>query len=96
MEPETVKWFDIGQQITGADVEAQGNKWLVYWLLGEGEAFCYMTDGSAYVEVINAHEWQDLYADASAVTGDEAGACDLACERLNWLLRQRGHWKELV
>jgi hypothetical protein len=96
MDLNAVKWFDVGQEITGTDVEAQGNRWLVYWLLGQDEAFCFMTDGSVYVEVINAHEWQELYADASAVTRDEVGACDLACERLKWLMQQRGQWKELV
>jgi hypothetical protein len=96
MDHRAVKELDIGQEITGTGIEATGNRWLVYWLLGESEAFCYLTDGSAYVEVINVHEWQELYAEASAITEDETGACDLACERLKWLLQQRGHWKELV
>lgn len=76
-------------------IEAQGHRWLVYWLFGRETERCYMTDGRRYVEIDNPHEWQVLHLEASGVNGDEAGACDLACERLAVLLKQRNDWQEL-
>jgi hypothetical protein len=54
-----------------------------------------MTDGTRYVEITNPHEWQNLHMEASAVSGDELGACDLACERLRRLMEMRDDWQEL-
>lgn len=91
-----MKQFDIGQEVLAVEPESRGNKWLFYWLLGENESFCYITDGSAYVEVTNPHEWQDDYVDALAITRDEAMACDLTCEKIKRLLQARGEWTELM
>ena len=54
-----------------------------------------MTDGRQYVEILNPHEWQQLHMEASQVSGDETGVCDLACERLAQLLKKRDPWRVL-
>ena len=95
MDGIPIKTFDIGETVNQTAVEAQGRRWLVYWLLGPGTERCYMTDRSRYVEIVNPHEWQQLHMDASQVSGDEVGACDLACERLAQLMKKRQHWREL-
>ena len=74
---------------TDEAVEARGHKWLVYWSIREDDLSCFMSNGSSGIEVVNPHEWQDLYAEAGRLTGDELTACDLACERLRWLLQRR-------
>ena len=58
-------------------------------VLGEDDAFCSMTDGAVHLEIVNPHDWQDIYAEAGQIIGDEVTACDLACERLRWLIQQR-------
>lgn len=88
--------FDIGEEVVETDIEGRGHRWLVYWLLGQTDAHLYMTDGSAYVEIVNAHEWQALYHEAGTITSDPSAACDLACERLRWLLIRRKDWKRLL
>ena len=95
MDGIPIKTFDIGETVNQTAVEAQGRRWLVYWLLGRETERCYMTDGRRYVEIVNPHEWQQLHMDASQVSGDEVGACDLACERLAQLMKKRQHWREL-
>lgn len=96
MDRVTLKRFDIGQQIDTVEVEAEGNKWLMYWLVGEDEAFSYMTDGARFVQIRNPHEWQDVYADAIVLTADPARATDLTCERMKHVMQQRGEWKPLA
>lgn len=93
MERVTFKRFDIGQEIESVDVDARGYKWLVYWLLGEDESVCYITDGSAYVEIADPAEWQDVYARAIVLTGNPKQATDLTCERVKRLMLQRGEWR---
>jgi hypothetical protein len=93
MEDIHCKRFDIGQPIETVETEAQGRRWLFYWLVGADDAFCYMTDGSVYVEIINPHEWQTIYADALLIVGDPVGACDIACLRMQQIMKLRGDWK---
>ena len=95
MDRVTIKRFDIGQAIEGVEVDARGVKWVVYWLLGEDEAFCYMTDGSIFVEIVNPNEWQDVYCDAIILTGNPEEATDLTCERIKWLMKRRGEWRPI-
>jgi len=81
--------LDPGSERDDEAAEARGHMWLVFWSLGGDDVFCSMTDGSVCLDVVNPHEWQDLYAEADRPAGDEATACDLACERLIWLMQQR-------
>jgi hypothetical protein len=95
MDGIPLKVFDIGEPVEHTAIEAQGHRWLVYWLLGPETERCYMTDGRRYVEIANPHEWQALHMEAGQVNADEVGACDLACERLAHLMQKRQHWREL-
>lgn len=88
-----IKRFNIGQTITDVQIDARGNHWLLYWLLGEDEAFCYMTDGVVYVEVAHVHEWQSAYVEALAITRDRRQATDLTCLRIKRSMQLRGAWK---
>lgn len=92
----TIKRFEIGQQIEGVQVDAQGNKWLLYSLVGEDKTFWYMKDGSQYVRVLDPKEWQDTYACAIVLTGNPADATDLTCERIKWLMQSRGEWSPMA
>lgn len=69
-------------------VESRGRRWTVYWVLEAASERCFMTEGTRTFEVVNPHELQELHMEAS-ILGDEAAACDLACERLKLLLEAR-------
>lgn len=60
----------------------------MYWVLEAASERCFMTEGTRTFEVVNPHELQELHMEAS-ILGDEAAACDLACERLKLLLEAR-------
>jgi hypothetical protein len=73
-------------------IDAEGHRWVVYRQL---ERY-YMTDGVYQEEIVNPHEWQELMTEAYRLSSDEFMACDLACERLRYLMEPLGDWNELA
>jgi len=76
-----------------AEIEAEGHRWIAYWLPhDDDDASFYIFDGRQGAEVTNPHEWQNLCAEAAAISSDPKNTYDLACERMKRLMQERGEW----
>jgi hypothetical protein len=96
MWPALLVHVDIGQKIKYSELESQGHKWFVYWLVGERSAVCIMSDGVNYARVSDPEELHTLQNAALDLFHEDDLAIDLGCERLKVLMQRRGEWQEMI
>ncbi len=96
MERITIRRFDIGADVDRVSVRGHGLRWLYYALNAGDRSVPYMTDGYEYVRLSDENEWFETYKAAIVLTGSPAAAVDLTCERVRYLMEQRGDWSPLL